>query len=201
MTLHGVFAKLNNTFFMIDDRSGNDIRRVLAANLRRMRIARHLSLSELARATGTGKATLSGIEHGRANPTVETLAGLTAALQVSIGELLEEPPLGEIRIVRATHSGPTSHEGIPRRLLDTLPSGANIEVSELVLAARQSYEVPARASGARTHLYVLSGKLIAGPAEQPTELTIGDYASFPADVPLVYEVARHPARALALTQL
>ena len=33
------------------------------------------------------------------------------------------------------------------------------------------------------------------------ELASGDYASFPADVPHVYEAARHPARALIVTQL
>ena len=73
----------------------------MAANLRRLRIARRLSLSELARATGMSKATLSSVESGRSNPTIETLAALAGALRVSLGELLEEPPLGEVRIVRA----------------------------------------------------------------------------------------------------
>ena len=49
------------------------VQETLAANLRRLRIARHLSLSELARATSMSKATLSSIENGRANPTVDTL--------------------------------------------------------------------------------------------------------------------------------
>ena len=53
---------------------------VLAANLRRLRIARRLSLSELARATGMSKATLSSVESGRSNPTIETLAALAGAL-------------------------------------------------------------------------------------------------------------------------
>ena len=80
---------------MIDDRNGSEIQLLLAANLRRMRIARHLSLSGLAREMGVSKATLSGIESGRSNPTVETLAGLAHALGVSIGELLQQPPAGE----------------------------------------------------------------------------------------------------------
>jgi transcriptional regulator with XRE-family HTH domain len=186
---------------MIDDRNGNDIQCVLAANLRRMRIARHLSLSELARATSMSKATLSGIENGRANPTVETLAGLTGALRISVGELLEEPPLGEIRIIRSTQGEPVQRDGMPRRPLDAISSGGSVEVAELILAAHQNYEVGAQASGARAHLYVLAGRLIAGPAERCTELATGDYATFPADVPQVYEVARHPARVLLLTEL
>ena len=90
------FDKLNDTFSMLASRPQD----VLAANLRRLRIARRLSLSELARATGMSKATLSSVESGRSNPTVETLAALAAALRVSLGELLEEPPLGEVRVVR-----------------------------------------------------------------------------------------------------
>jgi quercetin dioxygenase-like cupin family protein len=49
-------------------------------------------------------------------------------------------------------------------------------------------------------VYVRAGRLIAGPVERHTELAAGDYASFPADVPQVYEAARHSVRALLLTQ-
>jgi len=45
-----------------------------------------------------GKATLWGIENARANPTIETLAALAGAVRVSVGELLEEADLGELRI-------------------------------------------------------------------------------------------------------
>jgi transcriptional regulator with XRE-family HTH domain len=191
---------MNDTFSMIDDGIGIDVQRVLAANLRRMRIARHLSLSELARAAGVGKATLSGIEAARANPTVDTLAGLAAALRTSVGALLEEPPLGEVRIVRATHGVPPPGDGVPRRALDAIPSGASVELAELVLAPLQRSEAPARASGARAHLYVRAGTVLAGPAERHTELAAGDYASFPADVAQVYEAGRRAVSALLLTQ-
>ncbi len=173
---------------------------MLAANLRRLRIARHLSLSELARATGMSKATLSGIESGRSNPTVETLAGLAGALRVSLGEMLEEPPLGEMRIVRTAQALALGRDGAPRRLLDAIPAGGSVEVAELVLAAGQRSEVAASASGARAYLYVRAGKLLAGPVERHTELASGDYASFPAEVPHVYEAIGRPARALLLTQ-
>ena len=80
---------------------GSDVQQILAANLRRLRIARHLSLSELARATQMSKATLSGVENGRSNPTVETLAALAHALRVSLTELLEESGLDDVTVVRA----------------------------------------------------------------------------------------------------
>lgn len=175
------------------------MRDLLAANLRRLRIARHLSLSELARATAMSKATLSGIENARANPTVETLATLAAALRVSIGDLLEELPLGELRIVRAGRDRATQLDGIASRLLDRLGPTGSLEVSELALPAHHRHEEPPKAPSSRAHVYVLEGKLVAGPVERPTELAPDDYASFPADTPYVYETSRQPARALLLS--
>src|ERR1700749_448362 len=176
------------------------IQRVLAANLRRLRIARHLSLSELGCATGISKATLSSIENGRANPTVDTLAGLAGELRVSIAELLEEPPLGEIRIVRDAQTRFGELDGIPQRGLDELEVDGELRVAELALVARQARELAAKPVGSRAHLFVLEGRLIAGPVERITELTVGDYASFPTDAPHVYEAGRDPTRALLLSQ-
>ena len=186
---------------MLDDaRSPSDVQGLLAANLRRLRIARHLSLSELARATGVSKATLSGIENGRANPTVDTLAGLAAALGVSLAELLAELPLGEVRVVRAAHGRLERPGGLTSRLLDAV-AGGGLEVSEIALRAHEAHELDARQGGSRAHVYVLQGKLLAGPVERITELGAGDYASFPADVPHLFEAGRHPARALVLSEV
>ncbi len=184
---------------MVDDRH-NGVQDVLRRNLRRLRIARHLSLSELARATGMSKATLSGIENGRANPTLETLAALADALRVPVAELLEEAPLGEVRVVRADRSARAQPDGVRRRALDVIAPGEGVEIVEIALDARQIQEQPPAADGARAQVYVLQGQLIAGPVERITELAAGDYASFPADVPHVYEAGRNAARALVLTR-
>ena len=181
---------------MINER---EIGEVLAANLRRLRIARHQSLSELARATRMSKATLSSIENGRANPTVETLAALAGALRVPISELLEEPPLGEIRIVRAAGAGTSERGGLPQRAIDELAPTATTRITELSLSAREARELGPEPEGSRAHVYVLEGKLVAGPVERITELSAGDYASFPADVPHLFEARQLAARALLVT--
>ena len=182
---------------MVDHRA---VQGVLAANLRRLRIARHLSLSELARATRISKATLSSIENGRANPTVDTLAGLAGALRVSIAELLEEPPLGEVRIVRGAQARVSQLDGIAQRGLDEFAVDGELRLAEICVAAHQAHELDAKAVGSRADVFVLEGKLIAGPVERITELTAGDYTSFPTDVPHVYEAGRDRARALLLSQ-
>lgn len=182
---------------MIRQSPDNGAKTRLAANLRRLRIARHLSLSELARVTSTSKATLSGIENGRGNPTVETLALLAGSLRVSIAELLEESQSDEVRIVRASHTEPWPPDDIERRQLETtLGPHGSIDVFELALPPRNVHEMTPRTAGSRQGVLVLQGKLIAGPVERISELTGGDYISFPTDTPHVYETGRVPARAL-----
>jgi transcriptional regulator with XRE-family HTH domain len=185
---------------MVDDSSPNEVQQLLAANLRRLRIARHLSLSELARATAISKATLSGIENARANPTVDTLAALADAMRISLIELLEQLPPGEMRVARASARRSERVDGVPVQPIDVLPGRGELSIAEIALGPGELHELEPHESGARGQVYVLQGKLIAGPAERSTELGPGDYASFPTDVPTVYEAGRNPVRALLLLQ-
>ena len=120
-----------------------------------------------------------------ATTTSETLAALAGALRVSLGELLEEPPLGEVRIVRAGR-------------LDRVEENC-VALSERAWGPHELEEPEPAAAGTRAGVYVLEGKLIAGPVERVTELARGDYASFQIDVPHLYETERAAARALVLT--
>ncbi len=180
-------------------RDSENIKALLAANLRRFRVARHLSLSKIARLTSMSKATLSAIENGHGNPTVDTLALLAGGLGVSVSELLAQAQLGEVRIVRASEAQERRGDDAALRRLDSsTTSCGSVEAFELDLPARHLYEQTPRAAGSRQGVLVLKGKLIAGPVERISELASGDYASFPADVPHIYEAGRVPARALLL---
>jgi transcriptional regulator with XRE-family HTH domain len=193
-----MFIIMNDPFSMLDD-PGATSSNVLAGNLRRMRIARHLSLSQLASATGMSKATLSGIENARTNPTLGTLAVLAGALSVSLAELLEAPAPGAMLVVRSGEGTRAPAGDMPRRLLDELGAVEKVEVAEISLQPGEAYKPSPPPKGARAHLYVRSGRLVAGPIERPTELSTGDYAAFPLDTPHLYEAVRLPATALLLT--
>jgi transcriptional regulator with XRE-family HTH domain len=183
----------------VHDDDGENLHARLAANARRLRVARHLSLSRLARETSTSKATLSAIEHGRGNPTIDTLTLLAGALRVSVAELLEEATAGEMRIVRISQASPWPPPDAGRRLLEhTGELRGELDVAELALPARHVHEPELGPPGSRVALLVLRGKLIAGPVERISELSAGDYASFPADAPHVYEAGGTPVRALAI---
>ncbi|MEA2449524.1 MAG: hypothetical protein QOG63_1456 [Thermoleophilaceae bacterium] len=164
----------------------------LAANLRRLRVAGRLSLSELARATGVGKATLSAVENGRGNPTVETLSALADALGVPVVDLLAVPDPAPVTVVRAG-SGDQLGGGVER--VGRLAAGG-AELRRARFEPRGEVEAEAHVSGTRLHVVVTRGTLVTGPAERITELGAGDYASFPADVPHVFRTAARGAEAV-----
>ena len=163
---------MNGAFDMADHTNTT-----LAANVRRLRVARRLSLSELARATGIGKATLSAIEHGNANSTIGTLTLLAGALRVRLAELVEEPLLGEVRIVRAADDEPADGDGLRRRAIDRFTADGPVELVELALPpGAPAHELEPRGAGTREELLVLRGTVLAGPVERVSELSAGDYA-------------------------
>src|ERR1051325_7158723 len=65
---------------------------VIAASLRRERRRTGLSLTEVARRAGIAKSTLSQLESGTGNPSVETLWAICVALDVPFSRLLDPPP-------------------------------------------------------------------------------------------------------------
>ena len=188
---------MNDAFAMTVQSSDGDVKARLAANVRRLRVARHLSMSELARVTATSKATLSAIENGRGNPTVDTLASLAEALGASLGDLLEQAQLGEVRVVRASQSTIRAADGMQRRELNAdRDIHGSLDVYELELPARHVHELRSGKDGSRRSVLVLQGRLIAGPVERISELGVGDYMSFPADTPQLLEAGRTAVRVL-----
>lgn len=63
---------------------------MLGEKLKAIRKTRGYSLEELARLTGFSKSFLSQIENGKNSPSIASLKKITAALDVSIGELFDE---------------------------------------------------------------------------------------------------------------
>jgi len=64
-------------------------KRVLARNLRRLRLERALSKADLATEAGLRQALISAIEVGTANPTLESLDRLASALGIDLAALFD----------------------------------------------------------------------------------------------------------------
>src|SRR5271168_857812 len=74
----------------------------IARNLRRWRMTREMTLSALAEQAGVAKSTVSLIERGQGNPSIDTVWALAAALGVPFASLFhDEPPTDDVTVVRA----------------------------------------------------------------------------------------------------
>jgi transcriptional regulator with XRE-family HTH domain len=160
---------------------------VIAASLRRERDRVGLSLTELARRAGIAKSTLSQLESGTGNPSVETLWALCVALGVPFSRLVE-PPAVPVRVIRAGQ-GPRISSDQAHYTGTLLSAGApharrDIYVIELEPGAPR--QAQAHLPGTVEHMVVVAGRIRTGPADQPVELGPGDYAAFPGDVPHGY---------------
>ncbi|MCK8616290.1 helix-turn-helix domain-containing protein [Gordonia sp. C13] len=165
--------------------SENDL---VARNVRRYRQERAMSLGDLARRSGLSKQTLSKIEKGTGNPTVETLALLGAALDIPSRRLLTEWGT-PVYVQRAgegvwTDGDATEHS---ERLLDEVYGSGYVRT--LVLRFERGNDASALAAhsaGTLHHLYLVSGKLRVGPVSEMVDLAAGDFVRFPGDVPHQY---------------
>src|ERR1700741_2921395 len=102
---------------------------VIAASLRRERRRTGLSLTEVARRAGIAKSTVSQLESGAGNPSVETLWSLAVALGVDFTRLVDPPRMGT-RVIRAGE-GPVisaEHASYAATLVASCPPGARRDI-------------------------------------------------------------------------
>jgi transcriptional regulator with XRE-family HTH domain len=162
----------------------SDTNQLVARNVRRFRQERALSLGELARKSGLSKQTLSKIEQGVGNPTVDTLAQLGSALDVSARRLLTEWGT-PVFVQRQAESEWADAGGWSERLLDEIYGSGYVRtlVLRLERGGPEPREVEAHPSGTLHHLYVITGRLRTGPLSDPVDLSAGDFVRFPGDTP------------------
>ncbi|MFI5838556.1 helix-turn-helix domain-containing protein [Catenuloplanes sp. NPDC051500] len=161
---------------------------VIAAALKRERDRLGLSLAEVARRAGVAKSTLSQLEAGSGNPSVETLWSLGNALDVPLSRLIE-PPAPAVRVIRAGE-GPRVTSELANYTGVLLNAGDGRARRDVYLVETEPGSVrlaEPHLPGTVEHGIVAAGRMRLGPAESPVELGPGDYVSFPGDAPHVYE--------------
>lgn len=181
---------MNGSFVIFNDMAST-LATSVGAQLRLRREQRGLSAAELARRSGLSKATLSGLESGRANPTIDTLDAVAIALGVPLTDLLVPTTPTQPHVVRATAAADTAQQEMLRRV----SGGHQVEIWRLRLPARTTYEGVPHATGTLEHLMVASGTLSAGPSDDLARLGPGDLLAFPGDVAHCYRTAGEPADA------
>jgi transcriptional regulator with XRE-family HTH domain len=157
---------------------------MVADGLRRERQRAGMTLTELARRAGIGKSTLSELESGAGNPSLETLWALAVALGIPVSRLLE-PPASPVNLVRAG-DGPTLATATSEyraSLLSTSPTSGRRDIYRVVAEPGPGRQSDPHMPGTTEHVFLSSGRALVGPTDQPETLRPGDYISYPGDQP------------------
>jgi transcriptional regulator with XRE-family HTH domain len=181
--------------------SGGAPMRTIAAALRRERLRAGLSLSEVARRAGLAKSTLSQLEAGTGNPSIETLWALGAALDVPFARLVDAPRTA-VRVVRAGE-GPviaSEHADYSATLLASCPPGARRDLYLVSANPGEARESDPHLPGVLEHVVLVAGRALVGVADEPVELGPGDYTAYPGDVPHVFRALKRGTMAAFVTE-
>jgi len=172
-----------------------------ALALRRERLRVGLSVTELAKRAGLAKSTLSQLENGIGNPSLETIWSLAATLGVPFSRLVEdERP--RIQVIRAGCGTPriSEHSNYTTTLLAACLPGARRDIYRITLQPGEPYQARAHAAGTVEHVVLAAGKALFGPAGKEIELCPGDYIAYPADVPHQYHALEPDTSAVLIIE-
>jgi transcriptional regulator with XRE-family HTH domain len=160
----------------------------LAATLHAARLARELSASALAERSGVSRAMIGKIERGEAQPTAALLGRLSAALGMTLSELLARAEGDDRRLVRAadqpTWTDPDT--GYRRRAVSPA-TGGPLELVEVELPAGAEVSYPADAYAFIHHqIWILEGHLRFREGDTEHELDAGDCLQLGPPAPCSY---------------
>jgi transcriptional regulator with XRE-family HTH domain len=161
---------------------------LIAASLQRERRRAGLSLAELARRAGIAKSTLSQLESGTGNPSVETLWALSVTLDVPFAQLIE-PPQPKVQVIRA-HEGhvvASEHADYLAKVLSSCPPNARRDLYLVTAQPGAPRESQPHRPGVFEHVVISAGRALVGITEDPVEVGPGDYVGYPGDVSHVFK--------------
>lgn len=168
--------------------SGGAPLEVIAASLQRERRRTGLSLAETARRAGIAKSTLSQLESGTGNPSIETLWALSVTLDVPFSRLVD-PPRPKVQVIRAGEGPAVASEQADyvATLLASCPPHARRDIYLITHQPGAPRTSDPHMPGVVEHVVLSAGRALVGVAGDPVELHPGDYIAYPGDLPHVFE--------------
>lgn len=164
----------------------------ISKNIFQLRQKRGITLSGLSELSGVSKSTLSSLESGYGNPTIETLWAIANALDVPFSSL----------VYSASHTDPAELEegGVVVRFIERSDEEPRVEAYILNFAAGARKESAPHPQGVVEKITVLSGRVWAGPVWQPRLVFPGETVAITGDVPHVYASDGGVASALVVIE-
>jgi len=167
----------------------------IAATLSGARATRGWSTTALAEASGVSRAMISKIEREEVQPTAALLGRLSAALGMTLSELVAAAEDPEGRLARADRQPVwvDPETGYSRRALSPVAGGA-LELVEVELPPGAEVSYPADAYAfVHQQIWVLAGRLLLAEGDDEHDLRAGDCLQLGPPLPRRY--ANRTARA------
>lgn len=174
---------------------------VIAKSLVRERQRTGLSLAEIARRAGIAKSTLSQLEAGNGNPSLETLWSLCVALDIPFARLLE-PQAQKTQVIRCGEGTKVVAEQAHYQaiLLAVCPPGARRDIYLLLTQPGADRISQPHPPGSIEHIIVTKGKALVGLTEAPEVLGEGDYICYPADQEHIFKALEADTQAILVAE-
>lgn len=163
-----------------------DVNNIIAANAKKLREQRRLTLDAAAEATGVSRSMLAQIEKGDVNPTISVLWKIANGYKVSFTSIIEEPPAEPVSVVRA--AAPVIDDG--GRYLNyptfAFDEAKQFECYRIVIKPQGSLKAQPHLSGSVEYVTVFAGTAQITAGGETYTLNTGDSIRFKADVPHAY---------------
>lgn len=180
----------------------------VAQNLRRWRRSRGLTVTAMAERAGVAKSTVSLIERGEGNPSVDTIGALSRALGIPPAALFEEcDQVPAMEVVRAADTpemqvpGSAGEQGaLTARHLLTRSGGSLIDIFHVTYHEGSVHTNEGHAPGVFEHICVVTGSVEFSTDEFAEILGPGDLISFRADRRHAYRVVDGPAEVVCVQE-
>ncbi len=174
---------------------------IIANNLQKERKNSSLSLGEVARRAGIAKSTLSQLESGQGNPSLETLWALCVALNIPFAKLVEAQSQ-TTQVIRygegASVQSEISH--YQAVLLAACPPNARRDVYILTTQPGEPRCSQPHPAGSVEHIVIMRGQAKVGLMDAAEVLNVGDYISYPADQPHIFEALQADTLAMLISE-
>lgn len=174
---------------------------IIARALRRERDNAGLSITDLARRAGIAKSTLSQLESGSGNPSVETLWALAVALGVPLSRLVD-PPKPTVTVIRAGE-GPVIYSeraDYTATLLAASPPNARRDLYVIRAEPGSARNSDPHNPGTVEHVWLGTGRALVGHPDDPVTLSPGDYIAYPGDLPHIFQALEPGTAAVFLME-
>lgn len=172
---------------------------IVAANIRRLREERNLSMEELARLSGVSKSMLAQVERGDGNPTLSTLWKLSNGMKVPFDALTVRPK-APYEIIKASEIQPLLEDSGRVRNYPIFPDDENrrFAVYYLELEPGSYWQSEPHLRGTTEFITVFGGTVEIVAAEHSFSLSRGESIRFKGDAVHSY---RNPGEETAVLHM